>query len=84
MEYGCYTNMNEYLSDNWFSMKKTSKVLEALKYIADLDLSSLEIERLISELEDIQEWKEVEEWDRFLEDEEDKKISLDLMNGYFK
>jgi len=34
-------------------MKKTQKVLDSLKYIDNLDLSNEELERLISELEDI-------------------------------
>lgn len=61
-------------------MKKTNKVLLSLQFIDELDLSSQELERLIDELDSIQEQKENEEWQNFIDNEEDKQNSLNQLN----
>ena len=61
-------------------MKKTQSILDILKYTDELDMSSQELERLIEELWDMQEQKELEEWQNNIDDEEDKNNSLDQLN----
>lgn len=58
-------------------MKKTQKVLEALKFIDSLNMSQLELERLASEVESMVDEEYVDQTDL----DEDKDLSLKWLNN---